>query len=74
MPRFSIQFQDGPQLDIEAESRERAWDLYKQRTGKRRGVLDPEPHIIEIPQLLADAPADLITEDATDGTDSGRDS
>jgi hypothetical protein len=56
MPRFSIQFRDGPALDCDAEDREAAWDAYKLKTGLRRTTLDPDPTVILIPPVLT-APA-----------------
>ena len=50
---YSIQFRDGPQLDITAETRELAWDEYKKRTGLRRTITDDAPKVIEVPALLA---------------------
>ncbi len=50
---YSIQFRDGPQLDITAETSELAWVEYKKRTGLRRTIADDAPKIIEVPPLLA---------------------
>jgi hypothetical protein len=48
MPKFTVQFKDGPAQTIEAVDAERAWDAYKVATGLRRGPLDPDPVVTAI--------------------------